>query len=130
MGRRQSCPTVSDAPCCPRIFKHNTYFPRFWANAIKSATSFSQKLFIDTFQQYMDSVVQQAADRNNNHIRDVDSYFEVRRDTIGAKPSFAINQLYMNLPDKVNNNPVIKKLCELCIDMLIIGNDLCSYKVE
>ena len=78
----------------------------------------------------MDSVVQQAADRNNNHIRDVDSYFEVRRDTIGAKPSFAINQLYMNLPDKVNNNPVIKKLCELCIDMLIIGNDLCSYKVE
>ena len=78
----------------------------------------------------MDSVVQQAADRNNNHIRDVDSYFEVRRDTIGAKPSFAINQLYMNLLDKVNNNPVIKKLCELCIDMLIIGNDLCSYKVE
>lgn len=104
--------------------------PRFWANAIKSASSFSQKQFVNAFQQYMDSVVQQAVDRNNNHIRDINSYFEVRRDTIGAKPSFAICQLYMNLPDKVNNNHVVKKLCELCIDMLIIGNDLCSYKIE
>lgn len=78
----------------------------------------------------MDSVVQQAVDRNNNHIRDIDSYFEVRRDTIGAKPSFAICELYMNLPDTVMNHPVIMKLTELCIDLIIIGNDLCSYKME
>lgn len=78
----------------------------------------------------MGSVVQQAVDRNNNHIRDIDSYFEVRRDTIGAKPAFAICELYMNLPDTVMNHPVIMKLTELCIDLIIIGNDLCSYKIE
>lgn len=106
-------------------------FPeRFWLNAIKSATPCSQGRFINAFQLYMDSVVQQAIDRNNKYIRDVDSYFEVRRNTIGAKPSFAICELYMNLPDTVLCHPVIMKLTELCIDMLIIGNDLCSYKVE
>ena len=115
--------------CVERIVI-DTDFLRFWLNGIKSATATSQRRFVDTFQLYMDSVVQQAIDRNNSHIRDVESYFEVRRDTIGAKPSFAICEVHMNLPDTVLNHPVIMKLTELCIDMLIIGNDLCSYKIE
>ncbi|KAJ7637838.1 terpenoid synthase [Mycena rosella] len=103
---------------------------QFWANAIKTATAPSQKRFVDTFQQYMDSVVQQADDRNSSRIRDVKSYFEVRRDTIGAKPSFAICEIHMNLPEAVITHPVVAKLTTLCIDALIIGNDLCSYNVE
>ena len=79
---------------------------------------------------YMDAVVQEAIDRNENYVRDIDSYFVVRRDTIGAKPSFAICELYLNLPDSLMAHPVIEKLTELCIDLIIIGNDLCSYKVE
>ncbi|KAF9038910.1 terpenoid synthase [Hymenopellis radicata] len=102
----------------------------FWLNAIRTATPIAQKRFIDMFQLYTDSVVQQAVDRNAHHIRDIDSYFDVRRDTIGAKPSFAINEVHLNLPDKVMEHPVIKELTALCIDMLCIGNDLCSYNVE
>ncbi|KAJ6555571.1 terpenoid synthase [Mycena vulgaris] len=103
---------------------------QFWVNAMKTATSTSQRRFIDTFQSYMDSVVQQADDRNSSRIRDVNSYFEVRRDTIGAKPSFAICEIHMNLPHAVITHPVVVKLTNLCIDALIIGNDLCSYNVE
>ncbi|KAJ7112783.1 terpenoid synthase [Mycena crocata] len=76
---------------------------QFWLNAMRIATPTAQRRFVNTFQLYMDSVVQQAEDRTEHHIRGIDEYFEVRRDTIGAKPS---------------------------IDMLIIGNDLCSYNVE
>ncbi|KAJ7443637.1 hypothetical protein B0H11DRAFT_2250554 [Mycena galericulata] len=65
-----------------------------------------------------------------HHYRDVNSYFEVRRETIGAKPSFAICEIHMNIPDEVMTHPVIAKLSILCIDALIIGNDLCSYNVE
>lgn len=78
----------------------------------------------------MDSVVQQAKDRDSSLIRDVESYFLVRRDTIGAKPSFTVCELHMNLPDEVIAHPIIAKLSSLCIDALIIGNDLCSYNVE
>nr|UPX76568.1 putative 1,11 carbon cyclization sesquiterpene synthase 255 [Hypholoma fasciculare] len=103
---------------------------QFWHNATKSATPSAHRRFVDTFQMYMDAVVQEAIDRNENYVRDIDSYFVVRRDTIGAKPSFAICELYLNLPDSVMAHPVIEKLTELCIDLIIIGNDLCSYKVE
>jgi Delta6-protoilludene synthase len=74
--------------------------------------------------------VQQSFDRTHSHIRDIASYFDVRRDTIGAKPSFAINEVHFNLPDHVIEHPIIKSLTASCIDMLIIGNDLCSYNVE
>ena len=78
----------------------------------------------------MDAVVQQADDRNSNRIRDVKTYFEVRRDTIGAKPSFAICEIHMSIPDEIITHPTVVKLSNLCIDALIIGNDLCSYNVE
>ena len=70
----------------------------------------------------MQSVVQQAADRTHAYIRDIDSYLEVRRDTIGAKPSFALLELGMDLPDEVINHPVIKDLSIWVIDMLCLGN--------
>lgn len=82
------------------------------------------------FDLYLDSVVQQAEDRTHNYIRDIQSYFDVRRDTIGAKPSFAINEIHLNIADEVMEDPIIKSLTLTSIDMLIIGNDLCSYNVE
>ena len=97
---------------------------------MKTATPSAQVRLINTFQAYTDSVVQQAIDRSLDYIRDVDSYFELRRETIGARPSFAINEIQMNIPPHVMDHPVIQKLSVLCIDMLIIGNDLCSYNVE
>ncbi|KAK7451208.1 hypothetical protein VKT23_012544 [Stygiomarasmius scandens] len=103
---------------------------QFWLNAVRTASPTSQRRFINTFQSYLDAVVQQAEDRTSGHIRDVESYFEVRRDTIGAKPSFAINEIHMNIPDEVIAHPTIVNLSILAIDMLIIGNDLCSYNVE
>jgi len=103
---------------------------QFWLNAIRTATPCSQRRFVATFQSYLDAVIQQADDRNSNHIRDVTTYFEVRRDTIGAKPSFAINEIHLNIPDEIITHPTVVKLSNLCIDALIIGNDLCSYNIE
>ena len=79
---------------------------------------------------YMDAVVQQAADRSTNHIRDIGSYFAVRRETAGIKPTFAICELYLNIPDSVIDHPVMVKLTELSTDMMLMDNDMVSYKVE
>lgn len=70
----------------------------------------------------MDAVVQQAEDREKNHIRSLESYLEVRRGTIGAKPSFAIMELEMDLSDEVFNHPTLQNLRLWAIDMLCIGN--------
>ncbi|KAF8884017.1 terpenoid synthase [Infundibulicybe gibba] len=135
-GARRQADIIMDA-------LHNPHTPRpmgewiggevtrqFWENAIKTATPTSQRRFKNAFQLYTDSVVQQAEDRTRGYIRDIESYFDVRRDTIGAKPSFAICEIHMDLPDYVLTDPTIMKLTSACIDMLIIGNDLCSYNVE
>lgn len=95
---------------------------RFWARAIQDASLPAQRRFIATFDAYMQSVVQQAADRDVHHVRDVDSYFENRRENIGARPSFAILELDMELPDEVLAHSAIVDLTTYCIDMLILGN--------
>ena len=67
-------------------------------------------------------MVQQAVDRGHKHIRSVEEYFEVRRDTIGASPAFVLLELDMNLPDEVVQHPVIEELITLATDMIILDN--------
>lgn len=95
---------------------------RFWALTITNASAQSQKHFIETFDEYLDSVVQQAEDRSESRIRDIQSYIDVRRNTIGAKPSFALLELDMDLPDEVLAHPTIQSLSLATIDMLCLGN--------
>ncbi|GJJ08044.1 hypothetical protein Clacol_002251 [Clathrus columnatus] len=103
---------------------------QFWENAIRRVSPIVQTRFINEFQAYLNAVVDEATDRESRYIRNIEDYFKIRRNTIGAKPSFAICEMYMNIPEEVMRHPVIKKLRELAIDMIIIGNDLCSYNVE
>ena len=86
------------------------------------ASESSQRRFIKTYDDYCQSVVQQAADRDKKHIRDVESYFDNRRENIGAKPSFALLELDMNIPDNVMEHQTIVNLTNWAIDMIIMGN--------
>lgn len=89
---------------------------------IKTASPQAQKRLIKAGIAYAKAVVQRAADRRLKHIRSVEEYFEVRRDTIGAKPSFALIELDMNLPDETVKHPVVEELTILAIDMIILDN--------
>ncbi|PCH42443.1 hypothetical protein WOLCODRAFT_51150, partial [Wolfiporia cocos MD-104 SS10] len=61
---------------------------QFWERAIEIATPTSQAHFIESFVVYIESVVVQAADRDNDTVRDIDSYLKIRRDNAGLLPSF------------------------------------------
>jgi hypothetical protein len=95
---------------------------RFWERTTRNASAQSQKRFIKTFDKYLEAVVQQAIDRNGHRIRDIKSYIDVRRDTIGAKPSFALLELALDIPDEVISHPAIQEMSLASIDMLCIGN--------
>ena len=103
---------------------------RFWDNATRHSTLVTQRRFIESFQRYTDSVVEQAADRDHSYIRGIKQYFNLRRETIGAKPAFDILGVKMTIPDEVLNHPVIVTLATATIDMLIIENDIFSFNVE
>ena len=95
---------------------------RFWNSAFKSASATSQAHFRTAFTNYLYSVVQQAADRDNDHHRTIEEYLENRRENIGAWPSFAILELALNLPDAVFYHPFIIELTTHVIDLLVLDN--------
>lgn len=103
---------------------------RYWENGIKTCTQTCQNRFIDTFQLYLNAVAQRAIDRDQQHIRGIDHYFELRRDTMGFKPAFAIVEAKMDIPDEVMNHPSILTISAACGDLMAIANDLYSYNVE
>ncbi|KAM6508217.1 Delta(6)-protoilludene synthase [Fusarium falciforme] len=103
---------------------------QFWLNAIKSTPESVQRRFIDAFQRYSDSVIQQSLDRDHGHQRDIQSYLQLRRYTGGTEPSYPINLIHSNLPDYVLEHPTIKRLEDVATDMIIVANDIYSYNRE
>lgn len=85
---------------------------------------------MDLFQYYMDGIVQQAIDRDQHHIRDVDTYFALRRQTIGTAPSYGLIDMYFNIPDHMIQHPHVQDMSDLATDMISMCNDIYSYNKE
>jgi hypothetical protein len=109
---------------CYLIFDVKNYHAdRFWERTIRNgASDQSQKRFIATFDEYLEGVVQQAIDRSGHHIRDIQSYFEVRRKSIGATSAFALLELGLDIPDEVISHPTIQDMEMASIDMIFLNN--------
>jgi hypothetical protein len=74
-------------------------------------------------------VVEEAGDRATS-IRSIEQYFDLRRKTVGARPSFAMMEYDVDFPDGVLDHPSIEKLTLCAVDLIWIDNDLYSYNVE
>ncbi|KAG6876666.1 hypothetical protein C0993_001380 [Termitomyces sp. T159_Od127] len=103
---------------------------QFWDLSSQCATLSARRRFIQEMDKFTASVVQQAQDRAQNYIRNIDDYLLLRRDTIGAKPSFVLLEFKLNLPDEVFEDLVIQRLVNICVDMIILSNDMYSFNVE
>lgn len=83
---------------------------RFWLRARANSTPRAQKYFLIAFTDYLNSVIVQAEDRDNDYIRTVPEYLATRRENIGAKPSYYPGAMGLNLPDAVWYHPIVKDL--------------------
>ena len=90
--------------------------------ATKTASLSSQRHFLKSMSEYLDSVVQQACDRDSSTIRTIDAYFEYRRNNVGTRPSFFALELELDLPDDVFYHHSILELSDCITDMVIVGN--------
>ncbi|KAJ2972687.1 hypothetical protein NQ176_g7016 [Zarea fungicola] len=103
---------------------------QFWERTIKVATQSAQRQFLRTFEEWLQSVVDQAVDRETEHKRDILSYMKLRRITVGLLPSLAVVGLEVDFPDEVLYHPTIQKMSEYCADLIAIDNDIISYPKE
>jgi hypothetical protein len=62
----------------------------FYKRLIPTASPGAQQRFIETFDFFFQSVTQQALDREDGVIPDLESYIALRRDTSGCKPCWAL----------------------------------------
>ena len=95
---------------------------RFWERGVKTATPSSQRHFVEAFTDYLNSVVEQAKDRDDDYYRTIDEYLKNRRENIGARPSYVPAELGLDLPDEAFYHPVIQELSYHIADLIILGN--------
>jgi len=86
------------------------------------------KHFIETFVQYLESLVEQAKNRVNDSIDSVEEFFLNRRLNSGTASSYVPLELHLNLPDEVFYHPAIKEMERLAVDMICIDN--VSFKIK
>ncbi|KZT38060.1 terpenoid synthase [Sistotremastrum suecicum HHB10207 ss-3] len=101
-----------------------------WQRALPSASPSAAHRFVEEMQIWVNSVVQEATDRDHLITRTFDDFLLLRRQTGGVMPCFAMIGLGMDLPDSVIKHPAIVALTTHAIDMVILSNDIYSYNVE
>ncbi|KZV99782.1 hypothetical protein EXIGLDRAFT_831178 [Exidia glandulosa HHB12029] len=118
-------------PDGPKPHMLGTMMKQFWQRVMPLASPGVQSRFIAHFQDWVDSVVEQALDRDSARSRNVEEYMAVRRLTIGAYFAFVLHQLGQQVPDEsAFDSPVIRRLETLAAEMIILANDAYSYNVE
>ncbi|KAF8142135.1 terpenoid synthase [Boletus edulis] len=103
---------------------------QFWERAIQNATAVAQKRFVRYLDEYLEAVVQESIDKENNRILDVESYIIARRRTSGVKPSITVVELGLDIPDEVMSHPALQEMIQAAVDMIALTNDIYSYNLE
>ncbi|KAH8103083.1 isoprenoid synthase domain-containing protein, partial [Cristinia sonorae] len=104
----------------------------YWRRLILTASPGAQQRFQETMDFFFQAVTQQAQDRQNGVVPDLESYISLRRDTSGCKPCWALIEYAYNLtlPDEVMEHPIIVALGEATNDLVTWSNDIFSFNVE
>lgn len=103
---------------------------QFWAEATKVASPMAQRHFLETFQQYVDAVTEQAMDREADRVRTLDEYWPIRDHTGGCPPAFAFIELDLDFPEELYRSPELERLREIANRSITGCNDVYSYNVE
>ncbi|KAK0214406.1 isoprenoid synthase domain-containing protein [Armillaria fumosa] len=101
----------------------------FWALGVKSASSTSQKHFVESLGYYVDALVEEAEDRHHHRIRNVEEYFDICRWNIGIYMVYAMLELSYDIPDEVFNYPTFVAL-RSAASLPTASLDLASYNKE
>jgi len=84
--------------------------------------------FINGFDVYMKSMIKEAEDRENERVRTVDDYLQLRRETFAAQASISFLSFGLELPEEVLLHPVMQNMTLVSMDILCIIN--VSFKFD
>ncbi|KAJ7186375.1 isoprenoid synthase domain-containing protein [Mycena filopes] len=103
---------------------------QFWSLALETASRTSARHFVESFSDYLESVVKQAELRESDTELTVEAYLNTRQHNVGLYPSLVPAELHLDLPDKVFYHPAVRKLQNCIAELVLLDNDLLSYNKE
>jgi Delta6-protoilludene synthase len=78
--------------------------------------------WLTNFISYLDSLPEEAGDRDSGHLRGIEEHFNLRRRTGGLLPSFDFIYMPFDLPDVIADHPHIRRMTLATGDLVIIAN--------
>ncbi|KAF7339113.1 Terpene cyclase [Mycena venus] len=103
---------------------------QFWERTLKSASPSAAKHFVESFTDYLESVAEQAKERESDTPLTLDDYVAMRKRNIGASPSLMPAELQLNLSDDVFYHHTVQRLRECAAELIFLDNDMVSYNKE
>lgn len=105
---------------------------RWWKSVVDNLNPppATKNRFLRDFISYLDSLPEEARDRETGRLRDRDEHFDLRRRTGGLLPSFDFIYIPFNLSDEVADHEIVNRMTRVTGDLVIIANDVYSYNVE
>ena len=82
----------------------------------------SLERFISDFDSYIKAVLLETEDRATGHLRPINEYIVLRRDTCGVKAVCSYLGLGLNIPDAIFDNPIMISLLKDGYDLISIIN--------
>ncbi|GAX40392.1 terpene synthase metal-binding domain-containing protein [Tolypothrix sp. NIES-4075] len=88
--------------------------------------------FLHAFEDYFHGCLQEASNRAQEIVPDVDTYIKIRRSSVGVNPSLALTEFCNQLiiPDFLRNHDLVKKIKIMTINILAWCNDIFSVSRE
>ncbi|KAM7210814.1 Isoprenoid synthase domain containing protein [Rhypophila decipiens] len=103
---------------------------QFWTRALTILSPSAQRHFLDTFAEYVNSVIQQRHDNAQSRLRTFDEYWALRHHNCACLPSFALGELGLDIPDDIYSQPPLERMRALAVQLICASNDVYSYNVE
>ncbi|KAI0664549.1 terpenoid synthase [Cubamyces menziesii] len=117
-------PSSPDEPVVGEIVR------QFWRRALSFATVQAQSRFQAILSRYVCSLVEQTKTRDDGGACTVAKYMLQRRLDVGTDPCYAIAELRYGLPPEVFNHPLLQEASACVTVLVILDNDLASYRKE
>ena len=89
---------------------------------VEVASATCQRHFLSSFSDYLDSVVQEAANRDFDRHITIDDYLQNRHRNIGTRPSYAIVELTVDLTDQILYHPTVVELSDCISELVALDN--------
>ncbi|MEU2038559.1 polyprenyl synthetase family protein [Nocardia niwae] len=128
--RRGLVAMLRQDPQAPRRGAIATAWASLWPRLRAGRSSRWQQRFLDSLEEWFEAAEREAHHRIDGYIPPTADYLPLRRSTSGFETGIACMEVYQDreLPSRLRNHPVLRRLEELAFWVTFVENDLAGLE--